>query len=148
MVDHLASQGSLTYGQRNSLLYAVNAGSNTVSVFSVHGDQLTLRQVVSSGGTFPVSVAVHGNLVYVLNAENGGTVQGYVAVFGHLFPLPGSNRHLGLNPSAIAAIHQHSRTGSLLAGRLPADRHHQGQRQRHRRVPCRASSGGCRPPRW
>ena len=34
-VDHLASQGSLTYAQRNGLLYAVNAGSNTVSVFSV-----------------------------------------------------------------------------------------------------------------
>ena len=78
VVDHLASQGSLTYDQRNNLLYAVNAGSNTVSVFSVWGDQLTLRQVVNSGGSFPVSVAVHGNLVYVLNAENGGTVQGYV----------------------------------------------------------------------
>ena len=35
VVDHLASQGSLTYDQRNNLLYAVNAGSNTVSVFSV-----------------------------------------------------------------------------------------------------------------
>src|ERR1700722_11482627 len=76
-VDHLASQGSLTYDQRNNLLYAVNAGSNSVSVFSVWGDQLTLRQVVNSGGSFPVSVAVHGNLVYALNAENGGTVQGY-----------------------------------------------------------------------
>jgi 6-phosphogluconolactonase (cycloisomerase 2 family) len=100
VVDHLASQGSLTYDQTNALLYAVNAGSNTVSVFSVRDDQLILRQVVNSGGTFPVSVAVHGNLVYVLNAENGGSVEGYVALFGHLFPLPGSNRALGLNPSA------------------------------------------------
>ena len=96
VVDHLASQGSLTYDQNNALLYAVNAGSNTVSVFSVRGDQLTLRQVVNSGGTFPVSVAVHGDLVYVLNAESGGTVQGYFAFFGRLFPLPGSNRALGL----------------------------------------------------
>src|ERR1700733_352710 len=47
-VDHLASQGSLTYDQSNNLLYAVNAGSNSLSVFSVHGDQLTLHQVVSS----------------------------------------------------------------------------------------------------
>ncbi len=100
VVDHLASQGALTYDQRNNLLYAVNAGSNTVSVFSVWGDQLTLRQVVKSGGSFPVSVAVHGNLVYVLNAENGGTVQGYVAAFGHLLPLPGSGRALGLNAAA------------------------------------------------
>ena len=99
-VDHLASQGSLTYDQRNHLLYAVNAGSNTVSVFSVWGDQLVLRQVVNSGGSFPVSVTVHGNLVYVLNAENGGTVQGYVALFGHLVALPGSGRALGLNAAA------------------------------------------------
>jgi 6-phosphogluconolactonase (cycloisomerase 2 family) len=99
-VDHLASQGSLTYDQRNNLLYAVNAGSNTVSVFSVWGDQLTLRQVVNSGGSFPVSVAVHGNLVYVVNAESGGTVQGYVVTYGHLVPLPGSGRALGLNAAA------------------------------------------------
>src|SRR5664280_2752359 len=100
VVDHLASQASLTFDRGNSLLYAVNAGSNTVSVFSVRGDRLTLRQVVNSGGAFPVSVAVHGNLVYVLNAENGGAVQGYVVAFDHLVPLPGSNRALGLNPTA------------------------------------------------
>jgi 6-phosphogluconolactonase (cycloisomerase 2 family) len=100
VVDHLASQGSLTFDRGNSLLYAVNAGSNTVSVFSVRGDRLTLRQVVNSGGTFPVSVAVHGNLVSVLNAENGGSVQEYVSFFDRLFALPGSNRALGLDPSA------------------------------------------------
>ncbi len=100
MVDHLASQGSLTYDAANGLLYAVNAGSNSVSVFSVSGDRLTRRQVVSSGGTFPVSVAVRDGLVYVLNAENGGSVQGYVTLFGRLFPLPGSNRALGLDPTA------------------------------------------------
>src|SRR5580704_8206501 len=37
-VDHLASQGSLVYDAGHGLLYAVNAGSDTVSVFSVHGD--------------------------------------------------------------------------------------------------------------
>jgi 6-phosphogluconolactonase (cycloisomerase 2 family) len=100
VVDHLASQGSLTYDPSNRLLFAVNAGSNSVSVFSVRGDGLTLLQVVSSGGAFPVSVAVHGNLVYVLNAENGGSVQGYAAFFGRLYEIPGSYRALGLNPAA------------------------------------------------
>ena len=52
VVDHLASQGSLTYDPWHSLLYAVNAGSDTVSVFAVRGDRLALRQVVSSGGSF------------------------------------------------------------------------------------------------
>jgi 6-phosphogluconolactonase (cycloisomerase 2 family) len=100
VVDHTASQGSLTYDPWHSLLYAVNAGSNTVSVFAVSGDHLALRQVLSSGGTFPVSVAVHGDLVYVVNALNGGSLQGY-RVFGSILaPLPGSGRALGLNPTA------------------------------------------------
>jgi 6-phosphogluconolactonase (cycloisomerase 2 family) len=96
VVDHLASQGSLTYDPENDVLYAVNAGSNTVSVFSVDGDSLSLRQVISSGGEFPVSIAVHGDVVYVLNALSGGSVQGYVSLFGRLVPLPFSNRNLGL----------------------------------------------------
>jgi 6-phosphogluconolactonase (cycloisomerase 2 family) len=100
VVDHLASQGSLSYDQRHGLLYAVNAGSNTVSVFSADGDRLFLRQVIGSGGTFPVSVATHGDLVYVLNATGGGSVQGYRVIFGHLFRIPGSNRSLGLDPTA------------------------------------------------
>jgi 6-phosphogluconolactonase (cycloisomerase 2 family) len=100
VVDHLASQGSLTYDPGAGLLYAVNAGSNTISVFAVSGDRLALRQVIDSGGAFPVSVAVEGDLVYVLNAEEGGSVQGFREGFGHLFPIPGSSRPLGLDPTA------------------------------------------------
>ena len=100
VVDHLASQGSLTYDPGPGLLYAVNAGSNTLSVFAVHGDALSLRQVIGSSGKFPVSVAAQGNVVYALNAENGGSVQGYRVVLGRLFPIPGSRRPLGLDPAA------------------------------------------------
>ena len=94
-VDHTASQGALAFDSRHNLLYAVNAGSNTVSVFAVLGDRLALIQVVPSGGTFPVSVAVSSDVVYVLNAENGGALQGYRVVLDHLLPLPGSTRQLG-----------------------------------------------------
>lgn len=100
VADHLASQGSLTYDARHALLYAVNAGSDTVSVFSVEGDHLNLRQVISSGGDFPVSVAVSDDTVYVLNALNGGSVQGYRVAGDRLLRAPGWNRPLGLNPSA------------------------------------------------
>ena len=96
VVDHLASQGSLSYDASNGLLYAVNAGSNTVSVFAVNGDHLTLRQVVASGGTFPVSVAASGRLVYVLNAEGAGSIAGFRVAGGLLHPIPGSTRSLGL----------------------------------------------------
>jgi 3-carboxymuconate cyclase len=100
VADHLASQGSLTYDPRHALLYAVNAGSDTVSVFSVHGDHLKLRQVVDSGGRFPVSVAVHDDDVYVLNALDGGSIQGYTIRHGRLDEQAGRNRALGLDPNA------------------------------------------------
>jgi DNA-binding beta-propeller fold protein YncE len=100
VVDHTASQGSLTADPRHGLLYAVNAGSDTISVFAVHGDRLALREVLRSGGAFPVSVAVHGDLVYVLNALNAGSVQGYRVLGTFLVRIPGSHRALGLDPNA------------------------------------------------
>ncbi len=100
VVDHLASQNSLTYDAEAGELFAVNAGSNTVSVFDVDGDRLQLRQVVSSGGTFPSSIAVHGDLVEVLNSTGGGQIQGFRLIGGELWPIPGSNRSLGLNAAA------------------------------------------------
>jgi 6-phosphogluconolactonase (cycloisomerase 2 family) len=100
VVDRLASQGSLTLDRVHGLLYAVNAGSNTITVFGVHGSRLTRQQVIGSGGTFPVSVAVHGNLVYVLNARDGGTVQGFQRLGARLIRVPFWNRGLGLDPAA------------------------------------------------
>ena len=44
VVDHLASQGSLALDRAHGLLYAVNAGSNTITVFAVHGDRLVRRR--------------------------------------------------------------------------------------------------------
>jgi hypothetical protein len=95
--DHLASQGSLQYDPVHQLLFAVNAGSGTVSVFDVAGRNLRLAQVVSSGGEFPDSIAVRGNLVYVLNSGGAGEVQGYGILGDHLVPLPGASASLGLN---------------------------------------------------
>jgi 6-phosphogluconolactonase (cycloisomerase 2 family) len=100
VVDHLASQGSLAYDSASQLLYAVNAGSDTITVFSVSRDRLTQRQVVASRGSFPVSVAVHGSLVYVLNARDGGSIQGYVRVGASLLPIPSWHRSLALDPNA------------------------------------------------
>jgi hypothetical protein len=56
--------------------------------------------VVSSRGTFPVSITVHDDAVYVLNALNGGSIQGYVNAHGRLIPIRGWNRSLGLDPTA------------------------------------------------
>lgn len=98
VVDHLASQGSLAYDRGRRLLYVVNAGSNTVTVFSVAQGRLVRRQVISSGGTFPVSIAVHRNLLYVLNARDGGSVQGFLRAGPALVRVPAWHRDLGLDP--------------------------------------------------
>jgi 6-phosphogluconolactonase (cycloisomerase 2 family) len=100
VVDHTASEGALTYDRASGLLFAVNPGSNNVSVFKVSGDQLRLRQVIWSGGDFPVSVTVHGNHAYVLNALGGGTLSGYRIFGGRVSPIPGSARSLGLSTTA------------------------------------------------
>jgi 6-phosphogluconolactonase (cycloisomerase 2 family) len=100
VVDHLASQGSLALDRNHHTLYAVNAGSDTVTVFGVAGDRLWRRAVVPSGGSFPVSIAIHDDLVYVLNARDGGSVQGFRRLGGRLVPIPGSNRALGLDATA------------------------------------------------
>jgi 6-phosphogluconolactonase (cycloisomerase 2 family) len=98
VVDHLASEGSLTYDARTHLLYAVNAGSSSITVFAVAGDRLTRLQVIGSGGSFPVSVTADGGRVFVLNARDGGSVQGFVLVGRRLVRVPAWHRDLGLDP--------------------------------------------------
>ncbi|MDH6218301.1 lactonase family protein [Streptomyces pseudovenezuelae] len=109
VVDHLASQGSLAYDRHNQLLYAVNAGSDTVTVFAVHGTHLRRVQEISSGGKFPVSVTFHGNQVYVANALGGGSVQGFVRTGERLVKVSARHRALGLD-AATSAVGQVSFT--------------------------------------
>jgi hypothetical protein len=94
--DRLASQGSLVYDRGHRLLLAVNAGSDTVSAFRVHGDRLRLVDVEGSGGQFPASIGVHGDLAYVLNSGATGIVQGFWIGKHGLTPIAGSARSLGL----------------------------------------------------
>jgi hypothetical protein len=95
-VDDLASQGGLAYDPSDQVLVGVNGGSNTISEFHTFGPNVGFRRVVPSGGRIPVSVAVRGDLIYVLNAGGAGEVQGYYA--DGLQPIPGSARSLGLTP--------------------------------------------------
>jgi 6-phosphogluconolactonase (cycloisomerase 2 family) len=94
--DRLASQGSLVYDRGHRLLLAVNAGSNTISAFRVHGDRLRLVDVEPSGGQFPASIGVHRDLAYVLNAGGTGIVQGFSVDKRGLTPIAASARSLGL----------------------------------------------------
>jgi DNA-binding beta-propeller fold protein YncE len=98
--DPLASQGSLNYDARHHLLYAVNAGSDTLSVFAVHGSSLTRLQVLPTQGHFPVSVGFAEDIAYVLDAGGDGAITGFVVDDGRLHAIPGSTRSLNLgNPT-------------------------------------------------
>ena len=103
--NNLASQGSLTYDPGHHLLFAVNAGSDTISVLSVEGRHVRLNQVLSSGGEFPNSIAVHGNLVYVANAGGAGSVSGFSILGQHVVPIAGSARSLGLDDTNPSNFH-------------------------------------------
>jgi 6-phosphogluconolactonase (cycloisomerase 2 family) len=91
----VGSQGALQVTSDGKYLLAVDAGSNQISVLRINDDG-ELSPVgggpVSSGGSKPVSIAVHGGLVYVANAADGGSnYTGFTLnPGGHLQPLAGS----------------------------------------------------------
>jgi sugar lactone lactonase YvrE len=100
--DGLGAANSVTLSQNSKLLFVTNAGSNTLSMFRVHTDRLELLQVVATGDgspshRFPNSVTQFGNLVYVLNAADEGSITGFRLKGNHLVPLPGSTRTLNAN---------------------------------------------------
>ncbi len=97
------------------LLFATNAGSNSISVFQVNPDGLDLVDVERSNGEKPVSVTVNDGLAYVLNSGEKNddlfdadgnvidncttgkapTVTGFtLSAGGDLSPIKGSTRKL------------------------------------------------------
>src|SRR5580692_12606047 len=89
----LASEGAVQIADGGRFLLAVDAGSNQVSALRIEPDgALRLTSVVSSNGALPVSIAVHGSLVYVANASPADSdYTGFrLAPWGSLTPVPGS----------------------------------------------------------
>jgi 6-phosphogluconolactonase len=104
--DPLASQGALILGSGNRLLFAVNAGSNQISVLKIRGSALDLVDVVDSGGTRPISLTLHENLLYVLNAGGTPNITGFsLGDDGTLTPLADSTQPLiggaGADPAQV-----------------------------------------------
>jgi 6-phosphogluconolactonase len=105
VTDPLESQGSLTLSQDHSFLFAVNGGSGELSVFQVHGSNLSLVDKKSSGGAEPNAVAQHGGLVYALNVGGSSNVVGFTLnAAGHLKQIPNSTRFLTSNNSEAASL--------------------------------------------
>jgi 6-phosphogluconolactonase (cycloisomerase 2 family) len=90
----LGSQGAVTLSQDGNWLFVVNAGSGTVSTFSVGHKGLTLASTVPGGGADPVSVTEFDGIVYVLNGGVDGNVSGFRNEAGRLAPLADGVRPL------------------------------------------------------
>lgn len=96
VADPLASQGGLSLINGGKELVATNPGSNTVSVFEVHGARLHFLAQVPSGGSFPSSVSSSGDLVAVLNSGGTGSVAEFRWDDHRLEPLTSQTRSLDL----------------------------------------------------
>jgi 6-phosphogluconolactonase len=119
----VGSQGSLQSSGDGRYLLAVDAGSNQVSVLRIlpGGALLPIGGgPVSSGGVEPISIAVHGSLVYVANEGDkvSGTGSNYTGfklnAGGHLSPISGST--VGLPNSANPGDVLFNSTGTNLIG--------------------------------
>ena len=99
----LGSQGALVLD--GGLIFAVNAGSNDVSVLSIGANGLSWVDKKPSGGTMPISLTTHGRLLYVLNAGAPENITGFnINRDGTIAPIPGSTQPLsgsGVGPAQI-----------------------------------------------
>ena len=100
----LGSQGSVKLSADGRWLFAVNAGSNDLSVFATNRLGLILTDRVASGGTEPVSVATHGDVVYVLNAGSDAVSGFTIDLNGKLTPIPDSTHALDGSGTGAAQL--------------------------------------------
>jgi hypothetical protein len=123
----LDTQGEVNLSSDGHHVFAVNAGSNTVSSFITTPGGLKLVDVKPSGGKFPNSIATHGNVLYVLDSGifpmPGPPVPGNVAGFhfnaaGHLTPIKGSNRPLTATVPGLARQVGFNNQGTVLIATL------------------------------
>jgi 6-phosphogluconolactonase len=91
----LGSQGAVTLSADHEWLFAVNAGSNSVSSFKVRNDgSLSLAHTENSYGKMPVSVSTHDDLLYVLNFGTDNIHGFRIGSGGSLTHIEGSTKPL------------------------------------------------------
>jgi len=114
-IAHLDSAGAVGLSNDGRLLFAVNAGSNSVSSFRVTPDGLQLADMKPSFGSRPISLTSHNGTLYVLNSNVGSaSISGYSVSMGIMTPIPGSVQPLP-NPQSIPAQIAFGVHGDILA---------------------------------
>ncbi|HEX6510496.1 MAG TPA: beta-propeller fold lactonase family protein [Chloroflexota bacterium] len=110
----LGSQGAVILSDNGAWLFAVNAGDNSVSSFSVQPGGLTLVSTISSEGVTPVSLTFRNGLLYVLN-QGDKTISGFtVSKAGALSAIAGSTQSLNAGAATPEEI-GFNPAGSVLA---------------------------------
>ena len=98
-------QGAVELSGDGRYLYAVNAGSDSVSVFRTGHHRTRLIDTVPSRGVAPASIAEHRGRVYVLNSGGTPSVSAYWRWFdGSLKPIPGGTRALAPGAEGAAQV--------------------------------------------
>jgi 6-phosphogluconolactonase len=101
----LGSQDAVIVSDGGRFLFAVNAGSNSVSSFRIGEQGPELVDTAPSGGSTPTSVSFHDGLLYVLNAGVPNNVSGLtVSDDGELTPIAGATRPLSGDDTAPAQV--------------------------------------------
>ena len=101
----LGNQSAVVLTDDGQWLLAVNAASNDVAIFEVGRRALRWIDIAPSGGIRPVSIAVHRDVVYILNAGSDDISGLRIGRHGQLSPLAGSTRALsgsGTGPAEVA----------------------------------------------
>lgn len=99
-MPRLGSQGPMILSDDDQRLFVANVGSSEITSFAVTDAGLTMIGKVASGGTMPFSIALRGNLLYVLNAgSRAAAAAANITAFtvgagGTLTPIAGSARPL------------------------------------------------------
>jgi 6-phosphogluconolactonase (cycloisomerase 2 family) len=113
-------QGAVELSDDEDNVFAVNAGSNTVTSFAVGDRRLRVVQTVASGGVAPASVDERDGRVYVLNSGAVPNVTAFAVVFGRLIrigsrDLPGAD---GAAQVSVAPDGDHLLVSERVANRL------------------------------
>lgn len=101
----LGNQGAVILSEGEDFLLAVNSRSNSISSFKLSGKKPQLVSTVYSRGTMPVSITMHKDLVFVLNAGGSGNISGFkMQGNGSLHWISNSTRPLSAMDAGAAQI--------------------------------------------
>ena len=134
--EGLGSQGAALLSPDGKLLFVCNGGSKDISVFSIQGNGLTMIQKTPSNGPRPISLTMHGSILYALNFSRQQPTNGTITAFtvgtdGKLTPLVNSTKPLSgtgnvdpgqvlFNPKGDLLVVTEKATNKLVSYRVSA----------------------------